>query len=321
MAALIRRVVFATDFSSCAERAQEYALAMASAWGASLDILHVVEFQPGMDVEFPVNQMYLDHRKEEAGPSLQSAKERAIRAGLSAQTHLRVGVPSQEIQTCVRSSGADLVVLGTHGRTGLEHVLLGSTAERIVRIAPCPVLSVKASQPEGAGEAPSATKVKMRRIVVPVDFSDCSLDALEFAVQFNKPFGAAITLLHVMEPVAYGLDFTLVPPKEWKHQKERVAARLDELTAALTGSGIATDHVLRSGLPSDSIVGFVRERGFDLMIMGTHGRRGLSHLLSGSVAGAMLRLAPCPVLTVHSPKFGSEHRRVVSTQIVQSVTT
>jgi nucleotide-binding universal stress UspA family protein len=320
MAALIKKVVVATDFSSCADHAQDYAFALASAWGGSLDILHVVEFQPGMDVEFPVNQMYLDHRKAEAGPLLQSAKERASRAGLSAQTHLRVGVPSEEIKAFVRSSGADLVVLGTHGRTGLEHVLLGSTAERIVRIAPCPVLSVKAAQPEASEEKPPAAGVRMGKIVVPIDFSDCSLDALEFAVQFNKPFGAAITLLHVMEPVAYGLDFTLVPPREWKLQKERVAARLEELATALTVSGVTADHVLRSGLPSDSIIGFVRERGFDLVIMGTHGRRGLSHLLSGSVAGAMLRLAPCPVLTVHSPKFGPEHRRVVAKQIQQPVT-
>jgi nucleotide-binding universal stress UspA family protein len=321
MTSLIKHVLFATDFSSCAKHAQDYALAVASAWGAGLDILHVIEFQPGMDVEFPVNQMYLNHRKAEASPPLQSAKEQAIRAGLSGQTHMRVGIPSQQIHTFAESSGADLVVLGTHGRTGLEHVLLGSTAERVVRIAPCPALSVKAHRPEASGTVPLEAGVTIRRIVVPIDFSDCSLDALEFAVQFNKPFGAAITLLHVLEPVAYGLDFTLIPPKEWKHQKERVVARLGELTAALSDNGVKADHVLRSGLPPDSIVGFVHERGFDLMIMGTHGRSGLSHLLSGSVAGAMLRLAPCPVLTVHSPKFSPGHRRIVSTQIVQPITT
>lgn len=321
MATLIKRVLFANDFSSCAKRAQDYALAVAQAWGASLDILHVIEFQPGMDVEFPVNQMYLDHRKAEAIAPLQSAKEQATRAGLSAQTQMLVGVPSQQIHAFAGSSGADIVVLGTHGRTGLEHVLLGSTAERVVRTAPCPVLSVKEPRPEAAGRVPPEAGMRIRRIVIPIDFSDCSLDALEFAVQFNKPFGAAMTLLHVLEPVAYGLDFTLIPPKEWRHQKELVTARLGELTGVLTDHGVTADHMLRSGLPSDSIVGFVHERGFDLMIMGTHGRSGLSHLLSGSVAGAMLRLAPCPVLTVHSPKFSPEHRRLVSTQIVQSVTT
>ncbi len=79
----------------------------------------------------------------------------------------------------------------------------------------------------------------------------------------------------------------------------------------LTSNRIKADQVLKAGLPIESIVGYAREKGHDLVIMGTHGRRGISHMLTGSVAEAMLRLAPCPVLTVRKPAFGPDHERIV----------
>ncbi len=211
------------------------------------------------------------------------------------------------MQAVAEEIGADLLVVGTHGRTGLDHVLVGSTAERVVRIAPCPVLAVKADK--DAAQAASVPTIK--RIVVPIDLSTCSLDALEYAVQFARPLGASITILHAMEPVAYGLDFSLTHAKEWKEQRAYLEKRLTVLTACLTALGIQTDHALKPGLPADSITSYVTGQGYDLMIMGTHGRRGLSHVLVGSIAGAMLRHAPCPVLTVRRLKVGPEYQRVV----------
>jgi nucleotide-binding universal stress UspA family protein len=79
----------------------------------------------------------------------------------------------------------------------------------------------------------------------------------------------------------------------------------------VTAHGVQADHVLKPGLPADSITSYVAQQGFDLMIMGTHGRRGISHVLLGSIAGAMLRLASCPVLTVRQFDFGAGHERVV----------
>jgi nucleotide-binding universal stress UspA family protein len=174
-------------------------------------------------------------------------------------------------------------------------------------MAPCPVLAVKADK--GSAAVPAMANIK--RIVVPIDLSACSLDALEYAVQFAKPFGASITILHAMEPVAYGLDFSLSHAKEWKEQRAYLEKRLTVLVACVQAQGLQVDHVLKPGLPADSIASYVTQQGYDLMIMGTHGRRGISHVLVGSIAGAMLRHAPCPVLTVRQFNFGANYQRVV----------
>lgn len=307
MAPLMKQVLFATDFSACADRAMGYALALAGAWKAELAVVTVLELYPGMDPDYTVNKMYLDHLRAEANRHLVAVQARAKAAGQPITTRIEVGIPSQALQTVAQTINADLLVVGTHGRTGLDHVLIGSTAERVVRVSPCPVLAVKADK-DGAG-AVATTAIK--RIVVPIDLSTCSLDALEYAVQFAKPLGAALTILHAMEPVAYGLDFSLSHAKEWKEQRDYLEKRLNLLSACVTAHGIQADHVLKPGLPSDSIASYATQQGFDLMIMGTHGRRGISHVLLGSIAGAMLRHAPCPVLTVRQFNFGATHERVV----------
>lgn len=304
---LIKRVLFATDFSACADRAMGYALALADAWQAELCVITVLELYPGMDPDYTVNKMYLDHLRSEANRQLVAVEARAKTAGQPITTRIETGIPSQAVQMVAEGIGADLLVVGTHGRTGLDHVLIGSTAERVVRMSPCPVLSVKAEK----GGTGAAATLAIKRIVVPIDLSSCSLDALEYAVQFAKPFGASITILHAMEPVAYGLDFSLSHAKEWKEQRDYLEKRLSVLAACLTAHGIQADHVLKPGLPADSIASYVTQQQFDLMIMGTHGRRGISHVLVGSIAGAMLRHAPCPVLTVRQFNVGADYRRVV----------
>ena len=212
MASLIKRILFATDFSACADRALEYALTLTDLWKSELTVMTVLELYPGMDPDYTVNKMYLDHLRDEAKRQLSSLETRVKAAGHLIATRIDVGIPSQCVQAVAEEIGADLLVVGTHGRTGLDHVLVGSTAERVVRIAPCPVLAVKADK----GAAPATQAPTIKRIVVPIDLSTCSLDALEYAVQFAKPLGASLTILHAMEPVAYGLDFSLSHAKEWK---------------------------------------------------------------------------------------------------------
>jgi nucleotide-binding universal stress UspA family protein len=107
------------------------------------------------------------------------------------------------------------------------------------------------------------------------------------------------------------LDFSLSHAKEWKEQRDYLEKRLSILSACLTAHGIQADHVLKPGLPADSIASYVTQQGFDLMIMGTHGRRGMSPERCGSVAEAVLRRATCPVLTVKTVRFEPGHRRVV----------
>jgi nucleotide-binding universal stress UspA family protein len=302
MSLVIRSILLGTDFSPCAERAFEYALLLAARWKAELIGMTVLEFYPGMDPEYPVNKLYLDNLREDAIRRLEAVQAKATEAGKTCLTRIDLGIPSEAIKTAAEATGADLLVVGTHGRTGLDHVLLGSTAERVARIAPCPVLSVKATP-----RPPAA----IGRIVVPIDLSAPSLDALEYATHFAKQIGASVTILHVMEPVAYGLDFSLTHARESQRQRDYLENRLKVLSSILTAQGLKNDYVLKPGLPLDAIVTFVQQHEIDLIIMGTHGRRGLSHLLLGSIAEAMLRHAPCPVLTVRAPHFGPDHERVV----------
>ncbi|MGZ4593870.1 MAG: universal stress protein [Actinomycetes bacterium] len=153
----------------------------------------------------------------------------------------------------------------------------------------------------------------LERILVPVDFSDCSLDALEYAVVVAQQAEASLMLLHVLEPVSYGLDFTLGHIRTREQLRESWTKRLEELASSHQQSHVQMKSGLRGGLPVDSILDSAQTLPCDLIVMGTHGRRGISHAFSGSVAEAVLRKARCPVLTVRSPKFGPGHRRVTPT--------
>ena len=110
---------------------------MTSSWKAELYALHVLEFYPGMDPEYPVNQIYLDELRKDADRQFITLEKHAAESGISIQKRIEFGIPSQRIETVATEQQADLIILGTHGRTGLQHVLVGSTAERVVRTGPC----------------------------------------------------------------------------------------------------------------------------------------------------------------------------------------
>ena len=308
------RILFATDLSRSAEGAEGYASRVAASWGATLTVMSVLEFPPGLNPEYPVNRLYLAELMKQATRGLVAVKERTSAQGVVAQTRIATGIPSEEVSAAARAEGTDLIVVGTVGKTGVEHVLLGSTAERIIRTAPCPVLVVRTERSraeQGGGKQPPG---EFKRLLVPVDFSDCSLDALEYAVIVAQRAKASLTLLHVLEPVSYGLDFAFPHPEKRELQRETIKSRLSGLVSALASTQVTADYLLRGGLPNDSILEAARTGSADLIVMGTHGRRGLSHAFYGSVAESVLRQAHCPVLTVRSPKFHPDHRRVLTAQ-------
>ena len=298
-----RSIIFATDGSQGSATAEAYAFALARSWDVLLTVLHVLEFPSGLDPDNPVNRLYLAELMKQATQELIELKARAAGRGISVETKITTGIPSEEVLAAATDEASDLIVVGTRGRTGLA---------RIIRAAPCPVLAVHAerSEKESAGGArhnPSG----IQRILVPIDFSDCSLDALEYGALVAQRCKASIRILHVLEPVSYGLDFTL--PHLAKRDADRtvITKRLSDLTAALTSSGLVSDCVISGGLPADSILNAALAPDVGLIVMGTHGRRGLSHALFGSVAEFVLRKSSCPVLTVRSPKFHPSHRPVL----------
>ena len=309
---MIKRILFATDFSQWARRAEDYACALACSWRASLTVLCVAEFPPGLNPDYPVNQQYLADLLKTASSQLVDLKSRAEGRGIAVATRVATGIPSEEVITAARAEGSDLIVVGTRGKTGLAHVLLGSTAERVIRGAPCPVLTVRMEPADTEeGEGTPSRPVTLERILVPVDFSDCSLDAFEYAVEVAQQAKASVMLLHVLEPVAYGLDFDLGHIRTREDVRESWTKRLEELASSRQHPDVAVDFRLRGGLPSDAILDSAQTLPCDLIVMGTHGRRGVAHALSGSVAEAVLRKARCPVVAVRSQQFGPGHRQTI----------
>ena len=301
---MIKRILFATDFSRWARRAEDYACALACSWRASLTVLCVAEFPPGLNPDYPVNQEYLADLMKRASSQLDDLKGRAEPRGIAITTRMATGIPSEEVIAAARAEGSDLIVVGTRGKTGLAHILLGSTAERVIRGAPCPVLAVRTEPADNDDESALSRSVTLERILVPVDFSDCSLDALKYAVVVAKQAQASLMLLHVLEPVSYGLDFTLGQSRARHLEVETWTKRLEELAATHQHPDMVVESRLRGGVPADSILDAAKTLPCDLIVMGTHGRRGISHTISGSVAEAVLRKAHCPVIAVRSQKFG-----------------
>lgn len=187
----------------------------------------------------------------------------------------------------------DLVVMGTQGRTGIRRLLLGSVAEKVVRHAPCPVLTIR---PEGA-------LVPFRNVLVPVDFSASSRYAMELAARMITRDGTGITLLHIVEiPVAYRGQVTL--PGMVETLDKRGAEVLGGWAAALRAK---VDVPVRTewhiGWPAPEVLSVLeQDRSFDLVVVGSHGRTGIRRALIGSVAEKIVRHSPCPVLVAHQPQ-------------------
>jgi nucleotide-binding universal stress UspA family protein len=224
-------------------------------------------------------------------------------AGVPVDYRVVSGEPVAEILHAAEEVPCDLIVMGTHGRTGLGRVLLGSVAEQVVRKAPCPVLTVKVPA-ANAGFTPDFpysigdVMLPIRIILHPTDFSESAGNAFRLACSLARDHGAQLVVLHVAAPQVSGYaGGVLIPPPE---------GYLDELRAKLSGlqardPKVRVEHRLVVGDPASEILRAASEPRCDVIVMGTHGRTGLGRLLMGSVAEQVVRRAPCPVVTVRAP--------------------
>lgn len=146
---------------------------------------------------------------------------------------------------------------------------------------------------------------ELGRILVPVDFSDTAKKALQYAVPFGAAFDAEVVLLHVMQPYTIPVELGYLPPEWVESQKEFVKSareELDKLCAQEVAARARSQVQVREGAPWQEIITAARELRADLIILATHGRTGLQHVLLGSVAERVVRHAPCPVLVVREPE-------------------
>jgi nucleotide-binding universal stress UspA family protein len=293
----IKKVLYPTDFSHCAGHALPHTLHFTNTYGAELHLLHALvlhEADPSnLSHRLPdMEELYLV-LEEHAETQLKTAIEEHGRAGLTIKSaQVRAISAAGAILDYATENEIDLVVMGTHGRRGLRRLLLGSVAEEVVRLAPCPILAVPERE---AGASPD----HVERIVVPVDFSEHAKLALAYAVQLADAYGAQLHLLHVVDEVVYPDFYPPVIPSGGSITEELRDQSLERMRGLLSGfeGADAAVHV-RAGRAAPEIADFAEGQSADLVVIASHGLTGISHVLLGSVTEQLIRRAPCPVFTV-----------------------
>ena len=315
---LLKRILFATDFSADARRAQEYAIHLAGAWDAELEILHVIEMPHELRADME-SFATVGRSRTAAARQLEEVRDDLARRGIPARVRLLLGNAGEHIHQAAREKDMDLIVVGAQGRHNLLYGLIGTTAEQLVHEGPCPVLAVPGVRKEAVESLLADRPAVIQRILAPVDFSAPSLDAVEYGVHLAQGVGAAVTLVHVLEPAGYDLDCGLGVIEDESSKRDYWNRQLMELRDVVTAFGLPTEVEICGGLPSDAILACALRRHTDVIVMGTHGRRGRSSERCGSVAEAVLRRATCPVLTVNRARFEPGHRRVVPSVLDRQV--
>jgi nucleotide-binding universal stress UspA family protein len=292
----IHKILFPTDFSDTSSAALGHALMLADRFNAALIMLHAASPKESeKDIRFPqvdsapdeIEELLEEHLAQIIGaePSRKLRIERVVR-----QSH----DPVKEICSSAEQNSSDLIIMGTHGRTGLSHWLMRSVTEHVVRNATCPVMTVRACKE-------SAEVTPFLDIVVPIDFSPYAQKALRYGRTLAHLFEANLHLLHVVEqpihPIHYGLGNDLLIRLNPDVQR-RSHEEMELLLSKLPPLEVAYQTHVREGRAYSEIVRFVQEQDCDLIVMGTHGLSGLEHFLLGGTTEKVVRHAPCPVLTV-----------------------
>lgn len=265
----LRTVLFASDGSPIADAARAHADALVARHGATLHVLRVELVPPAGDL-----------RAKAPSETRSLGLVEVVRFAPSADT---------AIVDYAAEIDADLVVIGTHGRTGWQRWSLGSTAEGVLRRAPCPVLTVGPEARDGGGP-----------VLAPLAFESSSDAALEAAAAVAQSRGVGVVALHVIEPVVipapYAVAFDPLTQPEVRERAEEAMTRW----VASVGDAVPVTIEVRGDRAAPAIVASAREHGASLIVQASHGRRGLSRWLLGSVAELVVREAPCPVLTLRA---------------------
>lgn len=291
----IRKILFPTDYSKCSDEAFVRALWLAEWYGAELHILHVLlplESDPH-NLSHSLPPLKAVQEQVDRLPGARKAEE-APYAGVSIIADTVRGVSaSSTILEYASDHDIDVIVMGTHGRRGLNRLMMGSVAEDVVRMAPCAVMTVR---------EPART-LTPAHILVPVDFSRHSVEALSAARSLAVNLNATIRILHVIEEVIHPSFYVTgqTSLSAWFPELEATALKeMRKLTARAEGPDVPIEYHIKEGRAAMEIVSFAKRQDTQLIVMASHGLTGLEHLLLGSVTERVIRLAPCPVLTLKS---------------------
>lgn len=280
----IRKILVATDFSPASTHALDHAQALAARIGAEVHVLsvHIQHSNLHGLVNFPnldelENQLEVQVR--ESLRELMAGREGELVGEVVSDQYA-----APAILRYARERGIDLIMMGTHARSVVSRLFLGSVAAELLRTAPIPIL---VTGPEHA-VVPNA----FQKILVPVDFSDTSLGLLKYAEALASACKGSLDVVHIVDPQS-------LPPyyaRDFGEQQQRMAEQaMQKLLAAAT---IEVEHSsqVRVGSPDDMLVALAEEQHTDVIIMATANRSALSQMLLGSTTGRVIRKAPCAVL-------------------------
>lgn len=287
------RVIVATDFSEASEAALRAAARWAKHLSRPLTVLNVYDPAPlGPSAASP-----LPSWPTEAGARAieHEARDRvaALRDGILAGVDYEIAThdhPRAALGLVERANPDDLLIVGTHGRTGVKRALLGSVAEQTIRHAPCTVLAVR-----GTVDVPTFPK----RMVVCTDFSDESVPALTTAGIVARAFSIPATVLHVEHTEVWQRATDTSDNAQLAAVRGKVDAALQALHESHLPPPVQTDFVVADHR-AQGILDHAKQHGVDLLVLATHGRTGIARLVIGSVTERVVRAAPCPVLIARS---------------------
>lgn len=290
------KVLIAIDSSPCSQRVLDEASARPWPLHTNFFVLNVVDFQ--RFARFP---SLIENAKLEAAELVNSAAEQLLHAGHQALAEVRIGFPRKIITECAKELQADLIMLGSHGRSAIGRFLLGSVAQAVLRIAPCPVEIVRFP---AASPAPSSHPMK---ILLATDGSECSLEAASSVAARPWPSGTIFKVVGVEELIVFETPIGASPlasvcPETLLEElladaRTRTVDAIDCTRKILEQAGLKVQdrRPIPLGDPRNVVRVLAQTWSADLIVLGSHGRRGWDRFLLGSVAENVALHAHCSV--------------------------
>ncbi|MFQ5965883.1 MAG: universal stress protein, partial [Candidatus Scalinduaceae bacterium] len=286
-------VLVSTDFSEYSKVALDICLEISKCMKTKLYVLHTIEKFSHDYKHLLSSAIHADMKQklgEEAVEKIKAMLPEELLEKGDIVPIVRFGKPFLEIIQVTKDKKVDLLAVGTHGRAGVDRVILGSVAERVVRKAGCPVMVIRGKKYVG-----------FKRIIVPIDLSDCSRKALEYAAATARAHSSKLTILHVFEE-SFVKPYVNAANSEEEADEiikeiERVnESKYDEFLKTIDLSGVKYEKLLIKGVPETEIVEIAMEQQANLIVMGTHGRSGIKHILIGSTAEEVVRTVHCDII-------------------------
>ena len=298
----IQRILCPIDFSEHSRRALDHAVAIARWYGATITVINVVSpapvtaYAPGPLVFEPMLLTSVD--REQLLANMARFIDAEAAPGVVIDATIREGTAAGEILDAAVELDADLLVIGTHGRSGFERLVLGSVAEKVLRKAPCPVLAVPARQPDAVPAAP----VVFKRILCPIDFSDSSMQALNYALSLAQEADGELTVLHVLpEPhqnTVSGTGDESALADILRRRESELRSQLEDAVPDSVRAYCRVETLTSHGKPWREILKEAAGRQAELIVMGVQGRGAVDLMFFGSTTQHVVREGRCPVLTI-----------------------